>query len=188
MTSDRPRDADTRRAEGGRTVPDGHDPTADVRSSRRAARVRLIALGLIGAFLMAGLLGGFGVRTGEARSAAARDGTTVGVRYPAVARPGLAVSLQVRVARPGGFDAPIEVRLPLAYLRAFDVNAVTPAPAEETSDARDVEWTFDPPEGGVLTVVVDLRVEPGVQWRVEGSVAAASGAPAGVGFDTWIAP
>lgn len=99
----------------------------------------------------------------------------VRLTYPQVARPALAVPYEVVVTRPGGFDLPIEVRLTLSFLESFDENGVNPEPAESTTDGGEVVWTFDPPMGDNLTLSLDTRVEPGVQWRRRGTLTVSSG-------------
>lgn len=150
--------------------------------------MRAVALGALALFVAAGLGGAFGVRSGTAR-AVHPSGLQVVVTYPRVARPGLAVPLSIRISKPGGFDGPIEVAVPTAYLQLFDENGFEPDPAESTADATDTRWTFDPPDGDTLTIWLDTRVEPGVQWRRHGSVrVVADGDALETAFETWIAP
>jgi hypothetical protein len=145
------------------TTPDVATPRQERRSRwiRRAALLGLVVL------VALGLSGALGVR---ARTVAATgsEGTEVRLTYPQVARPALAVPYELRIIRREGFDERIEVRITHTYLDSFDENGVNPEPAEATTDAGDVVWTFDPPPGEDLTLTLDTRVEPGVQWRRHG--------------------
>jgi hypothetical protein len=160
----------------------------DVARERRDQRGRAVALLLLVAFVGAGLVGAFGVRTGTAR-ASAPSGLELRVTHPRVARPALAVDLSIEVRRPGGFDGQIDLTMPTSYLAAFDENGFTPEPDSSTTDARSTTWTFDPPGGEVLTVWLDTRIEPGVQWKREGRATVETGGEVlEVSFTTWIAP
>ena len=90
-------------------------------------------------------------------------GTRLAVRHPSVTRPALASPFEIVVEQPGGFDGEVELAVDVDYLTLWDVNGVFPAPSSEVSDDQRVVWTFDPPEGSVLRVVYEARIEPGVQ-------------------------
>lgn len=116
-------------------------------------------------------------------------GLRVDVRHATVARAGLAVPFEIVVARPGGFDGSIEISVTNRYLRGFDENAIHPDPSSSVRDASRTTWTFDPPDGDELVVGFDVRVEPGVQWRLAGEVeVAVDGRVVDVAVATWIAP
>ena len=110
----------------------------------------------------------YGVRT-ERRSAPAED-YTLDVVYASVTRPGLATPFRIEVRAPGGFERPVTLGIDRAYLRMWDENGVSPAPSGEVVRGDWVDWTFDPPEGEVLTVTFDARIEPGVQSSRSGAV------------------
>ncbi len=145
------------------TVPDVATPTQE----RRAHRGRRIALAALTVFVLLGLGGVLGVRA-RTVTATGSEGTEVRLTYPQVTRPALAVPYQLTIIRREGFDERIEVRITHAFLDSFDENGVNPEPAEATTDGGDVVWTFDPPPGQDLTLSLDTRVEPGVQWRRHG--------------------
>lgn len=166
------------------TVPD----VADIRSERRSHRVRQAALGLLALLVLLGLTGTLGVRS-RTVTAVGGDGMEARLTYPQVARPALAVPYELVVTKRGGFDQPVEVRVTLGFLESFDENGVNPEPAESTTDGDDVVWTFDPPPGEDLTLSLDTRVEPGVQWRRRGTTTVSTGTEL-VSFDhsMWILP
>lgn len=150
--------------------------------------MRALALAGFGLFVLAGLFGAFGVREATVTATGA-GGTRLAVTYPQVARAGLAVPFSITVARDGGFDAPIEVSVPTAYLLLFDENGTEPEPAGSTADDELTTWTFDPPDGDTLVVWFDVRLEPGVQWGKGASVRAVSGSDeVDVHLRTWVAP
>jgi len=138
--------------------------------------------------VVAGLAGLLGVRTGEV-AAEGPGGLAVRLEYGRATRPGLATPWTLTVTRPGGFDGPIEVATSASYLRAFDVNTVSPQPDGETSRGDTVVWTFAPPPGDTFEVALDVALEAGVQWRRRGTTTVtAGGAEAGVRYTTWVLP
>lgn len=147
---------------------------ADLPTERRSHLVRRLALGVLAALVLVGLTGTLGVRARTATAEAA-GGLRAELTYPHVARPGLAVPFRLVIARPGGFPAPVEVRVSRAWLESFDENGLIPEPDAATTDGPDVVWTFDPPPGTVFTVALDTRVEPGLQWRRRGTTTVTTG-------------
>jgi hypothetical protein len=95
------------------------------------------------------------------------DGTTLTVKHPTVVRPALAAPFEIVVERPGGFDGPIELSIDLAYLQLWDLNGLFPAPSAERSAGDAIVWEFDPPDGEVLRVVYEARIEPAVQLETQ---------------------
>ncbi len=136
----------------------------------------------------AGAAGAFGVRS--ATRSASGDGQTLTVVYPSVARPGLAVPFGFDLVRPDGFTGPVTVEVSGSYLRALDQNATDPQPNASTADGEAVEWEFDAPSGDRLSVRLDARIEPGVQWKRSGWIAVLEGDEPVVRVDyrTWILP
>jgi hypothetical protein len=166
------------------TTPD----VADHATERRSRLVRRAALAAFALLVLLGLSSALGVRT-RTVTADGSGGTRVRVTYPQVARPALAVAFEVEVSRPDGFDDQIQIRLDRSWLESFDENGVLPTPAEESSDGDDVVWTFDPPAGTVFTLALDTRVEPGVQWKREGTTTVTLGSERiDVGHTMWIFP
>jgi hypothetical protein len=104
----------------------------------------------------------WGVDTGTVEAVGA-SGTRLSVRHPSVTRPALASPFEIVVEQPGGFDGEVELAVDVDYLTLWDVNGIFPAPSSEVSDDRRVIWTFDPPEGSVLRVTYEARIEPGAQ-------------------------
>jgi hypothetical protein len=130
--------------------------------------VRRGALAVLGLVLIAGLLGLFGVHTREV-SAQGLDGYELTVRYADRARPGLAAPWSVEVRRAEGFDTSFTIATTAAYFDLFDENGLDPEPASATVDGEMLLWEFEPPEGQVLELSFDARIEPAVQslWPPE---------------------
>ena len=61
------------------------------------------------------------------------------------------------------------------FLAIWDLNGVFPAPSGETSDGEVVVWELDAPDGDVLTVRLDARIEPARQEGVDARVAVLDG-------------
>jgi hypothetical protein len=112
------------------------------------------------------------------------------VTYGQVSRPGLATPFEFEIRRPGGFDGPVTVSSDSAYLDMFDENGFDPQPSSETSTPDAVIWQFDPPPGEVLSVSLDARIEPGVQWGRSGATSVLEdGRPVVTArYHTWIMP
>ena len=98
------------------------------------------------------------------------------VRYPSVARPGLAAPFEIVVEQEGGFpEDTVSIAVSDAFLAIWDLNGVFPAPSGETSDGEVVVWELDAPDGDVLTVRLDARIEPARQEGVDARVAVLDG-------------
>lgn len=142
-------------------------------------------------FLALGLAGVFGMRTRTTTTSG--GGYDLRVTYAAASRAGLATMLEIQVAGADGapLEAPVELAVSSHYLAMFDENGVVPAPSSETATPERVVWEFDPPtDGSPLTVDLDARLEPGVQWGRDGWVQVLDdGEPvAEATFHTWVVP
>lgn len=160
----------------------------NVASERRARWVRSAVLGGLAVFVLAGLFNVFGVSSG---SVSARDpsGLEARLTYARRARAGLAVPFELRIHRPDGFDEPIEVTSSTSYLSAFDENGANPDPESSTTSVDTTTWIFEPPDGDTLTVWLDGRVEPGVQWRRSGTTVVRTGDEyVTLSYTTWVFP
>lgn len=138
-------------------------------------------------FVLLGLSGAFGVRT---RTTIATSGPLrVELHHAVVARPALAVPYRLTIHRDQGFDDPIEVRIPTSYLASFDENGTQPQPDSATTDSRYTIWEFEPPDGNVLTVWLDTRIEPSVQWRRNGATTVVTGTESvTIDHPLWVLP
>lgn len=129
----------------------------DVARERRGAIAPTVILAVFTVFVLAGLLGFFGVRS---TTVTAGDGhLELAVKHPTRARAGLAVPFEIVARRDGGFTDPITVSIPNRYLRMFDENGIHPDPDEAVIDVDHTVWTFDPPEADTLLIRFDVRIE-----------------------------
>jgi len=127
----------------------------EARRARNWRRVGLAALWLIAAAALAGALG---VRM--ASTAATADGWSLEVEAPQISRGALDAPISITVSRDGGFGDDITLRVDRVLFDHLDVNLIAPAPSAETGTPELVEWTFDPPDGDVMTVTIDARLSP----------------------------
>jgi hypothetical protein len=173
---------------GAGQAPTGTAPRDDgLAASRRSLWWRRGVITLLTVFVLAALTQQLGVRTDTVR--ATSGDLEVTVRYADRARGALAVPFAIGIEHPGGFEGPIEVRTDQRYLNIFDDNGFEPDVASMTTDGGDVIWTFDPPPGDDLTILLDARIEPGVFGRQTGATSVtAEGESVTLEYTTWVAP
>ena len=107
------------------------------------------------------LVGLLGVHTGTAT--AERDGYTMTLRYPTVARAGLDVEWQVTVTHPGGFGKQLTLAVTGDYFDIFETQGFHPQPSEETRDAHTLYMTFTTPPGDTFVLYYDAYIQPASQ-------------------------
>jgi hypothetical protein len=124
---------------------------------------------LLGLAVLAGLVGILGVHTSTATTS--RDGYTLTLRYPGIARAGLDVPWQVTVSHPGGFGQEVTLAVTGAYFDIFETQGFHPQPSAETRDAHTLYLTFDAPPGDTLVVSYDAYIQPASQRGTAARVA-----------------
>lgn len=137
------------------TVP---EDAAGPSEQRRHRIERRVGLALVFAVLVLGAANLLGVRPATASESG--GGFDLSVTYASVSRPGLATPWSVRIERTGGFDGPIVLATTSRYFEMFDENGLDPDPQRATATGEMVVWEFAPPQGEVLTVTFDARIEP----------------------------
>lgn len=171
-------DPDAAAHSDGPTLPDGRplpdDSTVRELPTREEGRSfvlpRRIAIGVLTAFVLLGLVNGLGVRSATATST--QDGWTVAVTHPAVARAGLDVPLLIEVTSTDGFDPEIDLVLRADYFDMFESQRFFPEPSAESRDGELLHLTFDaPPSGTTFRVGYDAYIQPSSQIGRTGSVA-----------------
>ena len=130
---------------------------------RRARWLRRTFLALVFAVLAVGAFGFLGVQT-ETKTVSA-DGYELELEYGKVSRPGLATPWAVTVKHEGGFDGPVKLATTAEYFDLFDENGLDPEPSSSTTSGDLLVWEFEPPEGNVLEISFDARIEPAVQLK-----------------------
>jgi hypothetical protein len=141
----------------------------DLRRVRRARTFRRVAIAVIGVFVLLGVAGVFGARSGTA--SASGGGYSLVVTYPAVTRPGLAVRWSLEIRRRGGLEDQVTLSTTSSYFDLFDFNQFYPQPSAETSDGETTILTFDTAGGEIFRVILDGRLEPA---RQDGAAAVSS--------------
>lgn len=166
-------------------------PPEDVGTNGWERGLRIFSISLLGALVLTGLFGFFGVRSTTATASA--NGFTIAVTHASVTRPGLATPLDLRITTDDGSPLPAAVttRIGSSYLAIFDENGLDPQPVSSFQSDEWTWWTFEVPDGATtLEVSFDARLEPAVQWG-QGSTAAIEVGDeevVAVDFKTWVLP
>ena len=169
------------------------DTTAqDVRSRNHKVAVwlrrgSLVALGLL---LILALSGLFGVHTRETTTS--RNGYTMTLRYPGIARAGLDVPWQVTITHPGGFGKGLTLAVSGNYFDLFETQGFHPQASDETRDGHYLYLTFSPPPGDTFVVYFDAYIQPASQRGQGARVAITRGVShtqlAWIDYHTWLWP
>jgi hypothetical protein len=130
--------------------------------SRRARTGRRIYMGLVGAFILLGMLNVFGSKTSSVE--ASRNGYSLQVVYPSSTRSSLPVEWRLIVTRIGGFTEPVRIGVPLDYWNMFDFNNFYPTPDSTLNEGGMVVLVFPKPAGDRLEVLLDARAQPGLRF------------------------
>jgi hypothetical protein len=143
------------------TLSDGSGARLEDAGSPVAAWARRATLLVLAIIVAASLTGFLGVHTATATST--RDGYTLSLRYPQVARAGLDVEWQATVTHPGGFDKGVTLAITGDYFDIFETQGFHPQPSEETRDANTLYLTFASPPGDTFVVYYDAYIQPASQ-------------------------
>jgi hypothetical protein len=90
----------------------------------------------------------------------------------------LAGNMNIEIRRTAGpLPETLDLAMTSSYGDIFDVNGIDPEPTEAyTTEDRVVQRFQAPPGGSAMTVSIDARVQPGVQWhKAKGEVAILDG-------------
>jgi hypothetical protein len=168
------------------TIPDDPSPRwIGVERTLRAATVAGLLL-----LVAVAATGWLGVRTTVARVDA--QGVDVSVEHARIARPGLSAPVVITIRSRGDLlPETLIVEVPTDYLAAYEVHAVHPAPARESSDGVRVQWEMTVPAGSTVTsVLVAARIDAAASGRRSGDlrVHLEGRASLSVPLDTWLLP
>lgn len=156
--------ATTRSASG---FPDG---IAQADADGRGARLNWISLAVLGAVMLAALLGAFG--GGKARSIAAdAPAARLEVHTPRVLRNGMFFETRIHVAAKAPIaDAVIVV--PASLWRDMTVNTMIPAPSEEKAEKGNFRFSYRAMKpGDTLDIKIDGQINPPLFAGNSGSIA-----------------
>lgn len=148
------------------TYPDG---IKQADADGRGARFNWISLAVLGAVMLAALLGLFG--GGKARSVTAETpAAQVEVHTPRVLRNGIFFETRIRVtARAPIADAVIVV--PVSLWRNMTVNTIIPAPSEEKAEKGAFRFSYgELKPGDVLDIKIDGQINPPLFAGNSGSI------------------
>jgi hypothetical protein len=123
---------------------------------RRARLIRRMMIAALVLFVLAGLAGVFGYRTGEVSASGA--GYSMRLSYPSVGRPGMPIQWILHLHRDGGLPATVTIATSIGYIDLLDMNGTEPAPTSETTTAGRVLWTFSAPKADDMTILVDAFI------------------------------
>jgi hypothetical protein len=158
------------------------------RRLRRDRAVRRVAIAALAVFVLAGLVGVFGYRTGSLT--ASGGGYELRLSYPLVGRPGVPVQWILHVHRDGGLPSKLTIGTSIGYFDLLEMNSIEPEPSGMTSVSGRVLWTFDTPGGEDMTILVDAYVSPNARRGASATTAILEdGAQAvSLSFRTRVAP
>jgi hypothetical protein len=128
---------------------------------RRGVWARRIGLSVLLVIVVLGAAGLLGVRSRT--SWVSRDGYSLRVTYPQVARSGLDVPWRVEVHHVGGFPNGLTLAVSTDYFRMFETQGFFPDADSVTNDGRFVYFTFDHPRGPTFLVDYDAYIQPASQ-------------------------
>ena len=156
--------ATTRSASG---FPDG---IAQADADGRGARLNWISLAVLGAVMLAALLGALG--GGKARSIAAdAPAARLEVHTPRVLRNGMFFETRIHVAA----KAPIAdavIVIPASLWRDMTVNTMIPAPSEEKAEKGNFRFSYRAMKpGDTLDIKIDGQINPPLFAGNSGSIA-----------------
>ena len=166
------------------------DPDGQLRRQVAGLWIRRGALTLVVIFVACGLLGVFGYRSGT--SAAAHGDYDVRLTHPSVTRGGVAANWQLQITRRDGrpIDQPVTIETSAGYLANFDQNAQFPEPDGTAQTADLTTWEYAPPDETTFVVRLDIRTQPGRQWKHSAvtTVRIGTGDVVELRYSTWIVP
>ncbi len=126
-----------------------------------------MSLVVLGAVIVAGLLGVFGH---ERTWSADEGGVTLRIESPETIRNGEFFEMRIRVAGDRPIAQPV-VAIESSLWEDMTVNTMIPSPVDEESSDGEFRFTFAPMEpGSELLLKVDLQVNPDIIGGNEGTV------------------
>jgi hypothetical protein len=167
--------------------PNAPDPVP-LSQVRRSRLLRRVGLGFVALIVLAGAVGLLGIRTRTVT--ASGGGYSMTLQYPWTDRSDQPVHWVLAVRHPGGFSGPVSIGITASYLDLLDMNGLNPQPSSSKNAGPFVVWTFDPPSGDVLRVMMDANIQLDAHFGAAAEVAVLEhGVPAvSVDYRTWVSP
>jgi hypothetical protein len=126
------------------------------RRLKRDRAIRRVIIAILALFVVAGLFGIFGYRTGEVT--ASGGGYDLSLSYPLVGRPGVPIQWILHIHRDAGLPAKVTLATSIGYLDVLDMNDIEPQPDSTTTTQGRVYWTFSSPGGTDMTITMDAFI------------------------------
>jgi hypothetical protein len=118
----------------------------------------------IAALLIVVMLGAIGYLGVRSRTVSVnKDGYTMRITYPQMARAGLDVPWRAQVHRAGGLPKTLTIAVSTDYFRMFETQGFYPDAQSTTNDGRFVYFTFTTPPGDDFLVDYDAYIQPSSQ-------------------------
>jgi len=152
-----------------RPLPTKPTEPLDEGKARRARNLRRIWIAALVVVVGLGLSGFLGQRT--ASVATSKGGYRLTVTYPAVVRPGVDVRMNVIVENPDGFGPALNLAFDRHWFDDFDLNSIRPDEDSSTSDGKSIVYTWNDVPGRKFEFVLDMYVEYGEHFGLDGSTA-----------------
>lgn len=170
------------------TSPPTDPETVPLRRLGRARAVRRITITALAFFVVAGIFGIFGYRTGSVSASGA--GYELELSYPSVGRPGVSIQWILHIHHDGGLPSKLTVATSIGYLDILDMNDIEPQPEATTTTGSSVLWTFSAPSGDDMTILVDAFISNNAHRGAAAttSVIESGVAMAEVSYQTRVAP
>ena len=146
---------------------------SDVRAAHRGPRPliwRRTGSILLVLFVLAGLFGLLGDRTGVVEGAAA-DGHHLRLEYAVTSRPGMDVPFQIRLTRAEGLDSEVTLALTGDYLDMYETQGWYPEPTEQTRDGEWLYLTFATEGQPVMVIDFNAYIQPNALLPRSGELA-----------------
>ncbi|HZZ98082.1 MAG TPA: hypothetical protein VFE19_13755 [Jatrophihabitantaceae bacterium] len=133
-------------------------PVADGPVPRWGRRLGLAALLIV---VVLGAVGYLGVRSRTI--SANKDGYTLRITYPQMARAGLDVPWRAQVHHAGGLPKTLTIAVSTDYFRMFETQGFYPDAQSMTNDGTFVYFTFTTQPGDDFLVDYDAYIQPSSQ-------------------------
>ncbi|WP_423605957.1 hypothetical protein [Sphingomonas sp. MS122] len=145
--------------------PDGIAPA----SERRGANLNWLSLAVLGAVMLAALLGAFG--GGRARSLAAdTPAARLEIHTPRVLRNGTFFETRLHVTAKAPIAEAVVV-VPASLWRDMTINTMIPAPGEEKADKGAFRFSYGALDAGqVLEIKIDGQINPPLFAGTRGAI------------------
>jgi hypothetical protein len=151
----------------GTPYPDGLSPDNERRGSSTRIHRGWVTLLLLGALLLAALLGTFGGQENEALIAEG-PAARLTIETPAILRNGKIFETEIEIEAKTAIAKPV-LAVPLSYWRELTINTLEPQPAQSGSEKGYILYELEPAKAGdLLELKIAGQVNTTFIWENEG--------------------